>query len=262
MDVKKVSIVYFSATDVTKKYVKAMAKAVSDDIAEYNFTLPENRVAEKAPKFTKDDFVIVGAPVYSGLIPGFCMDYIKSMKGEDTPCVVVASYGNRHYDDAVVELEDTMTNLGFRVVGGAAVVGRHSFSDNIAGTRPDAEDLEGAAEFMKLVVEKEGKPLKLGVIPGHRPYVAKGYSPSPMMPSTTDACIYCGICADNCPNGVISKENPTLMVKPATECFMCNSCVVKCPVGAKVFDYDQYRRMVERCENGFAKPDRPNEYYM
>lgn len=262
MNIKKVSLVYFSATDVTKKYVRAMGKAVSDDVVEYNFTLPEDRNVEKAPKFTEDDFVIFGVPVYSGRIPSFCLEYLNAVKGNNTPCVVVASYGNRAYDDALVEMEDVATETGFKVVGAAAVVGRHSFSDNIAGTRPDAKDLEGAASFMKLLAEKEGKVLVKGTIPGNRPYVATGYAPNPMMPSTTDACIGCGVCAENCPNGVISKEDPSKMVKSGTECFMCNSCVTKCPVGAKVFDFDAFRRMVARCEAGFGKPDRENEFYM
>ncbi len=262
MEVKKVSLVYFSATDVDKKYALAMGNSISSDIIEYNFTLPENRDPAKAPKFGKDDFVIIALPVYGGRVPYFCLDYVNALKGEETPCVVVASYGNRHYDDALVEMEDIMTVNGFKVIAGAAVVGRHSFSDNIAGSRPDSKDLEGAAEFMKLVVAKEGNALSKGVIPGHRPYEVEGSKPGPMIPSTTDACIKCGICANNCPSGIISKEDPTKIVNEGKNCFLCHSCVTKCPVNAKVFNYDAYDQMIARCEAGFAKPDRENEFFM
>ena len=31
---------------------------------------------------------------------------MEALKGDQTPCVVVGTYGNRHYDDAVVALSN------------------------------------------------------------------------------------------------------------------------------------------------------------
>ena len=43
MEFKKVNLVYFSATDVSKKYAQAMGKALETEVVEYDFTKPENR---------------------------------------------------------------------------------------------------------------------------------------------------------------------------------------------------------------------------
>lgn len=261
MDFKKVSLIYFSATNVSKKYAQAMGKALGKDMVEYDITLPADRDPAKAPSFGKDDFVIVAMPIYGGRVVLQAVEYLNALKGDDTPCVVVGTYGNRHYDDAVAELEDIMTEHGFKVVGGAAVVGRHSFSDEIAGHRPNEEDLEGAAEFIKLVADKEGKALPKGTIPGNRPY--KDRSPAnPFAPSTSDDCIKCGLCAKKCPNGVISLDNPKELAKDPTACLMCHRCVTICPKNAKSFTFEGYQTMVSNCIAGFGKPDKENLYFM
>lgn len=262
MEFKKVNLVYFSATDVSKKYAQAMGKALGKETVEYNFTLPENRDPAKAPAFTKDDLVILALPIYGGRVPTVCLDYVEALKGDETPCVIVGTYGNRHYDDALVEMEDLVSARGFTVVGCAAVIGRHSFSDEIAGHRPTAEDLEGAAEFIKKVVEKDGKKLPEGTIPGGRPYKEKGGAANTLLPETSDACIGCMVCANNCPNGVISKDDPKKFAKDASFCLKCNSCVVKCPVGAKEFTREAFKKTQAFCINAFGSPDKENLYWL
>ena len=259
MEFKKVNLVYFSATNVSKKYAVAMGKALEKEMVTYDFTLPADRDIAKAPAFTKDDLVILSLPIYGGRVPTVCLDYLCAMKGDKTPCVIVGTYGNRHYDDAVVEMEDIMTDHGFVVIGAAAVVGRHSFSDEIAGHRPTAEDLEGAAEFIKLVVSKDGLPLAKGVVPGNRPYKEKGGS-NGLTPSTNDDCIDCKLCAKKCPAGAINMDNVKEI--DGTKCLRCNRCVTICPKKAKAFTAAPYVQMVEKCIAGFGKPDRENVYFM
>lgn len=262
MDFNKVNLVYFSATNVSKKYADAMAKALGKETVTYDFTLLADREAAKAPSFGKEDLVILALPVYGGRIPAVCDEYVKALKGDETPVVLLATYGNRRIDDALAEMEDIMTERGFKVIGGAALVGRHSFSDEIAGGRPNAEDLAGAAEYIKAVVAKGGVALEKGVLPGNRPYKERGTAPNTMRPSTTDACINCKLCAKKCPQGVISLENPKEFAKGAEFCLRCNRCVVNCPVKAKVFDSEAYAGMVANCIAGFGKPDKENVYYL
>lgn len=262
MDFNKVNLVYFSATDVSKKYARAMGKALDKETVEYNFTIPENRDAKKAPSFDKDELVILVLPVYAGRIPDICLDYLHSLKGNETPCVVVGTYGNRHYDDAVAEMEDLMNAQGFIVVAGAAVIGRHSFSDKIAGNRPNENDLKSAGEFIRKVADKVLEKLPQGVIPGKRPYKEKKSAVNTLLPQTSDSCVGCMICAQNCPNGVISKLNPKEFVKDASFCLKCNSCCVRCPVGAKEFTQPKFKKTQEFCINAFGTPDKQNLFWM
>ena len=264
MEFNKVNLVYFSATDVSKKYAQAMGKALEKEVVEYDFTIPENRDPSKAPSFGKDDLVILALPVYGGRIPKICLEYVAALKGDQTPCVVVGTYGNRHYDDAMVEMEDMMNAQGFVVVAGAAVVGRHSHSEKVAGHRPDTADLEGAAEFIKFVAEKECKKLAEGTIPGNRPYSEKKGSggPNKLLPTTSDACIGCMLCANTCPNGVISKENPKEFAKDASFCLTCNSCHFKCPVGAKALTQEDYVKALAVVEKMLNSSVKDNIYWL
>ncbi len=262
MKFETVNLVYFSATEVSRKYAKAMGRALDSRAKEYDFTTPAKRDTADVPSFTENDLVILSLPVYGGRVPTICLDYLSKLKGRGTPCVVVCTYGNRAFEDALVEMEDIMDSNGFNVVGGAAVVGRHSFSDEIAGNRPTKEDLEGAEEFIKLVVEKENVKMAKGIIPGNRPYKEKANRVNTMMPKTLDTCINCKYCAKMCPNGVISMEDPRIMVKDASQCLRCSSCVVRCPVHAKYFDGEDWQKAVRGAIARFGKPDKVNQYFM
>ena len=75
---------------------------------------------------------------------------MRRVKGDGTPAVLVVVYGNREFEDALIELRDLMVEQGFRPVAGAAFIGEHSFSNDatpIALGRPDAEDLVKARAF-------------------------------------------------------------------------------------------------------------------
>ena len=51
------------------------------------------------------------------------------LQAHNTPAVCVVVYGNRAYDDALLELKDILTERGCRPIAGAAFIGEHSFSD-------------------------------------------------------------------------------------------------------------------------------------
>ena len=91
--------------------------------------------------------------------------------------VIVAVYGNRAYEDALIEMKDVVTELGFKPVAAGAFVGEHSFANEefkIANGRPDADDLDQAAAFGKNIAEKlagvSSSELDAIEVPGDRPY--------------------------------------------------------------------------------------------
>ncbi|MBQ2401397.1 MAG: flavodoxin family protein, partial [Lachnospiraceae bacterium] len=144
----KVTAVYFSPTGNTKKSVEAMAAALSEQYEVLDLTAYENRAVER--EFGADEFVIFGMPVYAGRIPMAAAPRLEGLTGNGTQCILVATYGNRHYDDALAEMEDIAKAHGFVVKGAAALIGRHTYGE-IQVERPDAEDLKASAEFAKSV---------------------------------------------------------------------------------------------------------------
>lgn len=250
---KKLTLVYFSATQTTKRNLCAMAQGTGLPFEQIDFTLPQNRT--KNITFGSDDFVIFGSPVYGGVMPLLVRNYLKDhVKGKQTPCTIVAVYGNRDFDDCLAEMEDLLTENGFIVTSAAACLGEHSFTTEVATGRPDKKDIAWATEFGKQLVAKidaPAKALEKGVIPGNRPYKERKPSPA-MAPATTNGCLHCGMCAQNCPVGAIDIDRPDMV--NGEKCIRCLACVRLCPIGSKVFIQDAFKSSVQKCIEGFKNP--------
>ena len=70
--------VYFSPTGNTEKTIKAIEEGIGEKFKNYNITLKKNR--DEKIKFTKNDLVILGCPVYVGRIPNIEDDLFKNIK--------------------------------------------------------------------------------------------------------------------------------------------------------------------------------------
>lgn len=227
---KEVSLVYFSSTKTTQRTVRAigraLAKAFDIPVQEYDFTLPNAR--SRKLHFASDQLVVVGSPVYGGVMPLLVREYLAQyVTGEKTACILAAVYGNRNFDDCLVEMQDLMEENGFVVTAAAACIGEHSYSTAIASGRPNAQDLALAEEFGRQVAQKlsasPAVPTLAQTLPGSRPYRERKPS-APMAPQTTNGCIRCGMCVNNCPVGAI---DPTATTQPR---WMLRSVCVVCPV--------------------------------
>lgn len=245
----KVTAVYFSATENTKKSVEAMAAALSDQYEVLDLTKYENRAVKR--EFGADEFVIFGMPVYAGRIPMAAAPRLDGLTGNGTPCLVVATYGNRHYDDALAEMEDIAKAHGFVVKGAAALIGRHTYGE-IQVERPDAEDLKASAEFAKEAAARENMEV---VIPGNRPY-RDGIPGGSFKPLTADTCVGCGVCKEGCPVNAIDDE---FQVNPEI-CIACFRCIRNCPVGAKNMDTEAYQAFAKDFSEKLSAR-RENEFF-
>ena len=100
---------------------------------------------------------IIGVPVYTGRVALEALQRLQQFKAKDAPAVVVAVYGNREYEDALLELQNIAIEAGFTPIAGAVFIGEHSFSTErtpIAQGRPDADDLDRARSFGTMVQKK------------------------------------------------------------------------------------------------------------
>lgn len=249
---KQVNLLYFSATDRTSKIVKAVAEGIGGrNVKEYNITLPDNRIREIA--FGENDLVIIGVPVYMGRVPAFLSDYFTKITGNNTAAVFIAVYGNRDYDDALLELKDTFERKGFLGIAGGAFVGEHSNTEKVGTGRPDADDLNTANEFgieikMKLLSSDLSEVPKL-FVKGSFPYKEIKVTP-PMIPQTNDQCTHCGSCAKYCPMGAIDFND--FCEIDTTKCINCSSCVKRCPVGAKSINHELFLKITQGLIDNFS----------
>lgn len=267
MERKKVWAVYFSATDTTKKTVLTIAdeaaRLLGAEREDYDFTLPGMR--ENGFAAGKDDLVIFGTPVYAGRVPNVLLKYLATIQGNGALAVPVVLFGNRNFDDGLIELRDILENTGFHTVAAVAFVGEHSFSKTLAAGRPDADDMKEALAFAGKVAEKvkglpEGEapaPVEVEGVPHpyrgyYQPRDRKGVSIDirKVKSLVSDACDDCKICADVCPMGSISHEN----VREYTGiCIKCGACIKKCPKQARYYEDEGYLYHQHELEEGYTR---------
>jgi ferredoxin/protein involved in ribonucleotide reduction len=271
---KKINMMYFSATGTTRKVVAGIAKKILEnidmdiDINEIDFTMPE--VREKPVRFTEEDVVIIGVPVYAGRVPNVLLKYLNSITGNSTLVIPVVVYGNRNYDDALIELRDILELNGFKVIAGGAFIGEHSFSKTLAKDRPDEKDMQISCDFANQIYKKITTQDKnqAVIVKGNKPY-RKYYRPATkegltvdirkVTPKTNSNCNDCKLCVSICPMGSIDFEDVS---KLNGICIKCGACIKKCPTNAKYYDDVDYLRHKLELEDQFAYRREPELFML
>ena len=242
MEINQVKLTYFSPTGTTQTVLESIAKGIGvEDVEHINLTLPEGN--QQTIQSFSDELVIVGAPVYGGRLPVDAIERLKHLKASNTLAVLIVLYGNREFEDALLELKNLALALGFCPVAGGAFIGEHSFASAdvpIANGRPDKRDVQKAMEFGTRIKNKVKALQSLDTqidfdVPGSFPYEAGGARPMAVSPVTAeDTCTVCGTCASVCPTAAISINGNV-----ATEvelCIRCCACIKNCPEGARTME--------------------------
>jgi len=236
MKISKVRSLYFSPTGTSKKIVEAIAAGCQEGggAEQSNLTYPTSfdNLECKA-----DELVIIGVPVYAGRVAPLAVERLQTIKGNGAAAVLVVLYGNREFEDALVELQDLAKEIGFQPVAGSAFIGEHSFSTMnlpIADGRPDDDDLRMAKAFGEKIAGHLGGMTddisESLVVPGNVPY-KDGMGSLPFSPTfNVGMCTGCGFCIETCPSGAISLEGE--LEVDAELCIFCCACVKTCPEGA------------------------------
>lgn len=254
MELKKVTLAYFSPTGTSARVAHAIARGIAaGETAVVDYTCKECSLS-----VGRDTLTVVAAPVYGGYLPPLAVERLKGLKADGAPAVAVVVYGNRAYEHALVEMADLLTAAGFKVIGAATFVGEHSYSSQltpIAPGRPDAADLEVAEAFGRRLAAKVAAVTKRDkswlvdvrrIKKPHQPLletlrftfgavrmVARGVKMPPVPLVDTSLCVHCGKCAAHCPSQAIDPADCVTTDK--AKCIKCCACVKGCPVGARSF---------------------------
>ncbi|HWR89103.1 MAG TPA: 4Fe-4S binding protein [Dissulfurispiraceae bacterium] len=247
MEIRSLKFVYFSPTGTTKRIVEAIAQGIDHMAAEIvDITTPEGR--NRQLQASGDELLLIGAPVYFGRVQTDAIEWFRTIKAHNTPAVCVVMYGNREYDDALLELRDTAVKAGCLPVACGAFIGEHSFSGvetPIAPGRPDADDLSCAMSFGRKIKEKISALQSIGhvaaiTVPGNDPYKDMQESRKRLSGiefiAVDDSCVQCGACAQHCPVGAIDPENSASIDRE--KCIVCNGCIKVCPQHARKISSD------------------------
>lgn len=230
MNIKKVNLVIFSPCGGTADATKAIARDITLPVYEYNLTLPGQRSSPLF--FTSEDFVLFGFPVYGGRMPANIEKIFSMISGDQTPCALIAVYGNRAYEGAILDLHSAATSKGFNPVAAITAIAQHSLNSQIAHKRPDTVDRDRLAEFGKKIITLAQNSASLNSIPGHYPDW-KTPEDIKFFPTTdTDKCNACGVCVNICPTGAVSLQQSSFT--DVNECILCGACVKYCAQDARV----------------------------
>lgn len=217
----------FSPTGGTKRVGQLLCQNLGTDVQAIELCVPESKLT--IPSIKADDLVVIAMPVFAGRIPALAAERLKKVSADCAKCVVVAVYGNRAYDDALLEMKDLTTEMGFRVVAAIGAVAEHSIVRKYGAERPDADDKAVLRQYADRILQKIASDNETSpFVPGNRPYKRPMKSP---VPNVNHKCNACGICAKNCPSGAISLENPKQVDK--NKCISCMKCVAVCPTKSR-----------------------------
>lgn len=232
MNLKQVTSVYFSPTQRTKKVTERITAGLGFPTENVDLTDAVKRRPDYS--FTENEAVVVGIPVYGGRVPSTAVERLRKLHGIQTPAILVVTYGNRAYEDALAELQDILTEQGFRPAAAAAVVTEHSIVHKIAEGRPDQEDLkklDAFADRVKAKLQEVPSNYQLSdlAVKGNRPY--RPYHVMPLRLKVGSSCSGCGTCIRKCPVQAISRTDPR--VTDEQRCIACMRCVQVCPTGGR-----------------------------
>lgn len=257
MNINEAHLIYFSPTHTSQKVAEAIVRGTGiEQVISTNITLRE----AESTVIPAETLTVIAVPVYGGHVAPLAMKRLQNIRGTGTPVVLVAVYGNRAYEKALVDLEEFAGLHGMKVIACATFIGEHSFSNDkypVAAGRPDKKDLDIAFNFGKDISNKIKAASTIEMLPTvnvrtikkpAQPIIPllrffrkaiklrKSGVPAPRTPWVKDEklCVHCGACAVQCPTQAITKGDE--LHTDVEKCIRCCACVKACKYNARVYE--------------------------
>mgnify|MGYP000608028191 FL=1 len=221
---KEMEVYYFSPTGGTKKVSSIFADAMEKEVIWHD-------LGSKEPMMEKPEgeMTVVASPVFGGRIPSVVREKIEKFSGTGKKAVTIAVYGNRAYEDALLEMNDILTKCGFTVIASGAFVAQHSMAPEVGAGRPDGEDEKEIHKFAETV--KNSTAVENVQVPGNHPY--KPEMNMPVAPISLPSCTKCGKCVTVCPTNAISVADGAV-ITDIEKCILCMACTHICTEQARI----------------------------
>lgn len=256
--IQSIKLVCFSPTGTARTVIQHIVHGIGSNSLELvDITKPDAR--KQLLHTTENDLLIVGVPVYMGRVPAIATEWLQTIKADNTPVVCVVVYGNRTYNNALLELKDILAKCGCKPIAGAAYIGEHSFSTDenpTAKGRPDASDLDHAELFGRKIQSILSRNHISDIdISGNYPYGGITELWSVDFVATDNKCVQCGTCAENCPVGAINLVDAKLI--DIEKCITCCACIKTCPQKARTIKAGLVKDASIRLNNLYSERKEP-----